>query len=341
MSEADYIVVLDTGSTDGTYEKLKADPRVTRVERKIFNPWRFDVPRNESMKLAPEDTDIFVCTDLDETFNPGWADAVRWHWTEGITNINYLYAWNHIETGAPNVVMVYMKIHSRGYHWKYPVHEMLVPDDGFVEHKVEVLDGSIYLHHWQDLSKPRKYYMDLLKLGVEEFPEDAYMRTFLGREYLIQGNIEEGLKHYNVAVTLPDLYNPDRPLIMLDAFMYMVGAYETIGDYDNALKYCKEFIKRYPDFRDPYFFMGEIYNLLGLFTLAEACVLTGFKYGVNHYSFVEKYGAWLGWGYELLGYIYYNMNDKKESLKNFETALKYKPSSEELLSMIKRCIIEE
>ena len=29
MSEADYIVVLDTGSTDGTYEKLQQDPRVT------------------------------------------------------------------------------------------------------------------------------------------------------------------------------------------------------------------------------------------------------------------------------------------------------------------------
>ena len=27
MSEADYIVVLDTGSTDGTYEKLKEDSK--------------------------------------------------------------------------------------------------------------------------------------------------------------------------------------------------------------------------------------------------------------------------------------------------------------------------
>ena len=32
MSEADYIVVLDTGSTDGSYEMLKEDSRITRVE---------------------------------------------------------------------------------------------------------------------------------------------------------------------------------------------------------------------------------------------------------------------------------------------------------------------
>ena len=46
MSEADYIVVLDTGSDDDTYEMLKADPRVTRVERASISPWRFDVARN-------------------------------------------------------------------------------------------------------------------------------------------------------------------------------------------------------------------------------------------------------------------------------------------------------
>lgn len=63
MSEADYIVVLDTGSTDGSYEMLKEDSRITCVEQKIINPWRFDVARNESMKLVPEDTDIlFVLT---------------------------------------------------------------------------------------------------------------------------------------------------------------------------------------------------------------------------------------------------------------------------------------
>jgi glycosyltransferase involved in cell wall biosynthesis len=32
MSEADYIVVLDTGSTDGTYEFLQNDVRVHKVE---------------------------------------------------------------------------------------------------------------------------------------------------------------------------------------------------------------------------------------------------------------------------------------------------------------------
>ena len=71
MSEADYIVVLDTGSTDGTYEKLKEDARVTVVKQEVITPWRFDVARNKSMELIPEDADILVCTDFDELFEPG------------------------------------------------------------------------------------------------------------------------------------------------------------------------------------------------------------------------------------------------------------------------------
>ena len=71
MSEADYIVVLDTGSIDGTYEKLKQDSRVTVIKQEVITPWRFDVARNESMKLIPKDADILVCTDFDELFEPG------------------------------------------------------------------------------------------------------------------------------------------------------------------------------------------------------------------------------------------------------------------------------
>lgn len=69
MKEADEIVVLDTGSTDDTVEKLRA--KGVKVEIKEIKPWRFDVARNESLKLVPEDCNILVCTDLDEIFESG------------------------------------------------------------------------------------------------------------------------------------------------------------------------------------------------------------------------------------------------------------------------------
>ena len=117
MSEADYIVVLDTGSTDETYELLKNDPRVTRVEQEIINPWRFDVARNRSMELVPEDADILVCTDFDELFEPGWAQTLRDNWDSTQHNrAHYLYVWGHNELNEPQDTFVYDKIHTRDFY---------------------------------------------------------------------------------------------------------------------------------------------------------------------------------------------------------------------------------
>ena len=53
MSEADEIYVLDTGSTDNTVELLKKNG--VNVKVKVFDEWRFDVARNESLSLLPDD----------------------------------------------------------------------------------------------------------------------------------------------------------------------------------------------------------------------------------------------------------------------------------------------
>ena len=47
MGEADQVVVLDTGSEDGTVERLRA--RGALVTREVIDPWRFDTARNRSL----------------------------------------------------------------------------------------------------------------------------------------------------------------------------------------------------------------------------------------------------------------------------------------------------
>ena len=69
------VYVLDTGSTDKTVEKKKK--RGAIVEQKIIDPWRFDVARNESLKLIPEDIDICVCLDLDEVIDSDFVKKIN------------------------------------------------------------------------------------------------------------------------------------------------------------------------------------------------------------------------------------------------------------------------
>ena len=69
MGEADRVVVLDTGSTDGTVRRLRE--RGAEVTEEIVSPWRFDTARNRSLELVDPEAEICVCTDLDEVFHPG------------------------------------------------------------------------------------------------------------------------------------------------------------------------------------------------------------------------------------------------------------------------------
>ena len=62
QNEADYVVVLDTGSDDDSVEKLKKYEPFVKVEQFDYfsklGYFRFDKARNDSLKLVPLDTDI-------------------------------------------------------------------------------------------------------------------------------------------------------------------------------------------------------------------------------------------------------------------------------------------
>jgi len=110
VKEADYICVLDTGSTDGTFEKFKELGVIT--EQKIYKQFRFDTARNDSLKLVPEDADILVCIDIDEVFESGWAEKIKNNWKESTSRMRYRYTWNFNEDGSEGIVFMADKIHK-------------------------------------------------------------------------------------------------------------------------------------------------------------------------------------------------------------------------------------
>ena len=292
MSEADYIVVLDTGSTDDTFQKLKNDSRVTVVKKKFIKPFRFDVARNESMKLIPDDANILVCTDLDEIFEPGWADTLREHWTDDVNRAYYTYAWSHNEIGEPQDVFKYGKIHDRNYHWVFPVHEVIHPiDDDF--QSVEIDFGTdIFLHHYQDKNKPRAQYLDLLKISVEENPGNVHVAMLYARELYLQNDVQASLDEFLKVLKMPEIDHPERREVLLNSLLQVALIYEELQNYDEALWYCQEFIKEDRTYREPYLIMAEVYCDMNMPTLAEGCIEMAKKYSHRHYSWVERANTW-------------------------------------------------
>jgi len=201
MSEADAVFVLDTGSDDGTAERLRELGAVVSVE--TFSPWRFDVARNRSMELVPDDFDILVCTDIDERFTPGWADAFRQAWagTPGTNQLTYRYVWNQIERDGKKIDGVtfwYEKVHARrGFRWIYPVHEILAADVPVVK----TAAGSVTLRHMQVDKATRSNYLPLLELAHEENPSDLRTLHYLARENYFYGRNEDAKRLFRQHIT--------------------------------------------------------------------------------------------------------------------------------------------
>ena len=201
MGEADGVYVLDTGSADGTPARLRALGAVVVEER--LSPWRFDAARNRSLNLVPEDADICVCTDLDESFRPGWRAALEEAWAAGTTRASYRYTWSFRPDGAEDTVFWAEKIHSRqGWRWVHPVHEVLERLPGFPPGR-KVLAEGVQLNHHPDPAKSRGQYLSLLELSVTEAPDDDRNTHYLGREYLYYGRWDDCIRTLKRHLALP------------------------------------------------------------------------------------------------------------------------------------------
>ena len=180
MAEADGIYVLDTGSSDGTPERLRA--LGVHVAEEAVTPWRFDTARNRSLALVPPDADLCVCTDLDEVFRPGWREAMERALGNGVKKLRYRYTWSFQPDGREGCVFWIEKAHARfGFRWMHPVHEVLEYEGGDC---ICADAEGVQLDHHPDPGKSRGQYLPLLELAVQEHPEDDRNLHYLGREYL-------------------------------------------------------------------------------------------------------------------------------------------------------------
>lgn len=187
-----YRVILDTGSTDGTWEKFqeaaKTDPTLI-LEQKIFTPWIFNVARNYNLEMIPTDVDWCLSPDLDEYFSINVLNEMKktMEANPTVTNISCdrldLYT-DTVRVGPPNFLGS-NKIHRRhDYTWAQPIYEHL-----WFKHKdryeVEIYNENIYLIHDQDFKKESRpeLYIKMLKDEFETNPTNCWTLWYLLTHY--------------------------------------------------------------------------------------------------------------------------------------------------------------
>ena len=266
MGEADAVYVLDTGSSDNTVEKLRALGAVVAEER--ITPWRFDTARNRSLALVPEDTEICVCTDLDESFRPGWREKVEAAWEAGVQQLRYRYVWNFQPDGSEGYVFWIDKIHARqGFSWVNPVHEVL-RYEGKGAPRARFAEG-VCLEHRADPAKSRGQYLPLLELAVQEDPDNDRNTHYLGREYMYHGDWDKCIETLQRHLRLPGATWADERSASM---RFIARAHAAKGEREAARSWYLRAIAEAPHLREPYLdfavFLSEEEDWEGVLWLA-------------------------------------------------------------------------
>jgi len=329
MKEADEIYVLDTGSNDKTRKALKKSG--VHVKKKIIKPWRFDVARNIALDMLPNDTDICVCTDLDEVFEKGWRRELEKIWDNDTTNVAYHYNWSLDNKNKALVSFYIEKIHSRfDYRWTHPVHEVL-KYIGTNKQKKIVTD-KIVLNHYPDSKKSRSGYLPLLELSVKEDPSDDRNMHYLGREYMYYGKWNQSIDTLIKHLALPNATWKDERCASM---RFISRCYIALNRYEEAKMWLDKAISEAPHLRDPYIEKALLSYQLKNWEDVETACENALKIVSQQKTYINEIFSWDHTVYDLLAISYFNQKKYNESYLNIKKALEINPDDERLKNNLK------
>jgi hypothetical protein len=237
---ADLIFVADTGSTDDTVALLRsAGATVSSI---AIKPWRFDDARNATLALLPTDIDVCVSLDLDEVLQPGWREEIERVWTPTTTRMRYGFDW------GCGIAFQYEKIHARhGYRWFGPAHEYPVPDRIT---EVWADTDKLLVVHQPDPNKSRGQYLDLLRVSIEENPQEPRNAFYYARELSFRSMWPEAIAQSRRYLALPRATWPNERCYALR----VIGrAHTAMNQWDQALKAFRDAASEAPHTREPWY----------------------------------------------------------------------------------------
>lgn len=331
VKEADGIYVLDTGSTDNSVKLLKSLGVVVRQE--IISPWRFDIARNKSLEMIPDDYDICICLDLDEVLNKGWSKTIKSLWKDGLTRLRYVYNWSLDKNNQPIISFYGEKIHKRkGFTWVNPVHEILK----YKGEEKYLYTDKVIVNHYPDRKKSRSSYLPLLELAVKEDPRNDRNMHYLGREYMYYGKYEDAISTLERHLSLESATWKDERCASM---RFIARCYMKLNRPREALMWSNLAIKESPYLRDAYMEKALITYELKKFKETEKLCREALKIKKHPKTYINEVFTTDLNIYDILSVVCFYNGKYRSSLRYVKLALELDKDNERLISNKK--LIEE
>lgn len=315
--DADYILLADTGSTDRTVKiarSLGVDVHFISVQ-----PWRFDDARNASLALLPSDVDYCIPLDLDEVLTGNWREILEREFARGVTRPRYKFIWSWKPNGEPDIQFYGDKIHARsGFRWKHPVHEVVVPT-GIPQ--IESFSTDLEIHHLPDPSKSRSFYFPLLKLSVEEDPQNDRNSYYYARELFYNQRYVEAITEFERFLTL-STWDAERAA----AYRFMA---KCATDFDDKVEYLQKALNE-AERRETYLDLAFLHYNRSEWKECLYYIQCLLKIEERPMDYISEADAWNGIPYDMGAVAAFHSGDPELSKEYTLAALTYAPDDERL-----------
>lgn len=323
--DADYLLIADTGSTDGTPERAR-ELGIHVVDIRV-SPWRFDDARNAALAALPLDIDMCISLDMDEVITPNWREPLQKAWEQGVTRPRYKHIWSFNEDGTPGLEFSYDHIHTRkNYRWRHPVHECLYVYG--IEEKQMWID-EIETHHHPDPSKSRSQYLPLLKMSVQEDPYNDRNSFYYGRELYFYGRYAEAATELKRHLTLPTAtWAPERA-----ASMRFIGKSVPA----EAEIWFRKAIDQAPGRREPFVDLAKLYYERQDWNQCLQAAKDALAITVKPLEYLCEADAWGAAPYDYASIAAYRLGLFEEAFEYAKKAVEIDPDDQRLQSNLKFC----
>lgn len=261
------IVIIDTGSTDGTsieiakkYADIFESYSGCNDENGLISD--FANARQKSFDLATQQWVGWLDAD-DELQGAENLLQLTNHYQDDNTILMLPYEYAYNEFGECICLHYRERLvrNKNKFHWVNPVHEVLVPNKD-VQPQFHIEETVVYKHKRQFSNKvpePGRNLRILRKYYEKVGDTDARQLYYLGLECYNAGLVAEAEAHF---IKYIDISGWDDERAM--ACMKLIEIYQSRGDYESGVKWAFKIVALKETWSEGYFALGKMFYFLAL-----------------------------------------------------------------------------